>query len=157
MRKASIKKKKSGGVRSISEIGAKKKARVQIATIVKRQKKEVLIRSKKKSSIRASVCANQQHGVSKKKPSVKIIGKGIHKPRTVSKAKNMEILALKQAYGEALEKYGKLLEEQINSNRLKDKALGQFLMGLYLLGLGPDKVLAKCQQMFEPVKTEGEA
>lgn len=145
MKKACITKKTSVKGKTKPMTSEKQKSKRLKASKGKIQKKEALAGTKRNG------------GNPRKKHAARKTERGSHKTKVVHRGKDIELLSLKQAYGETLGKYGKLLEEQINSNRLKDKALGQFLMGLYLLGLGPDKVLAKCQQMFEPVKTEGEA
>ena len=46
------------------------------------------------------------------------------------------------------EQFGKMLEEHTNIKLKANAMLGQILKGLYILGIGPDEIQAKCQQMF---------
>ena len=58
------------------------------------------------------------------------------------------IANLQKRLNDALADYGTLLEA-MNNLRLKiDVMLGQFLKGLYVIGITPDDIVQKCQQMF---------
>ena len=59
-----------------------------------------------------------------------------------------ETAALRKKNNDAAEKIGKLLEENANFRMKADAMLGQILKGLYLMGIDPDVIQRKCQQMF---------
>ena len=68
---------------------------------------------------------------------------------------NREVTALKRKVGRLqkenmhlAEQIGKCLEETTNIRIKADVMLGQILKALYIMGIGPDEILAKCQQMF---------
>ena len=46
------------------------------------------------------------------------------------------------------EQFGKMFEENTNFRFKANAMLGQVLKWLYLIGIGPDVIQAKCQQMF---------
>ena len=64
------------------------------------------------------------------------------------KSLNEETAALRKENTEAAERIGKLLEENMNFRIKADAMLGQILKGLYLMGIDPDVIQRKCQQMF---------
>ena len=59
-----------------------------------------------------------------------------------------ETARLKADNARFMEQYGKMMEENANFRIKANAMLGQILKGLYLLGFGPEDILAKCQQMF---------
>lgn len=46
------------------------------------------------------------------------------------------------------EQYGKMLETSTNLRIKANAMLGQILKGLYLMGITPDDIVVKCNQMF---------
>lgn len=58
------------------------------------------------------------------------------------------IANLQKRLNDALSDYGTLLESMTNLRIKIDVMLGQFLKGLYVIGITPDMIMAKCQQMF---------
>lgn len=78
------------------------------------------------------------------------------KPKAVRSTEiEKELEALKKSTAELheenvrmAEQYGKLLEFSTNMKIKANAMLGQVLKGLYLLGIGPDEIIAKCNQMF---------
>lgn len=63
-------------------------------------------------------------------------------------AANECIANLQKRLNDALSDYGTLLELMTNLRIKIDVMLGQFLKGLYVIGITPDMIMAKCQQMF---------
>lgn len=59
-----------------------------------------------------------------------------------------ETARLKADNAQFMEKFGKMVEENANFRIKANAMLGQILKGLYLIGFGPDDIMAKCQQMF---------
>lgn len=58
------------------------------------------------------------------------------------------IANLQKRLNDALADYGTLLEAMTNLRLKIDVMLGQFLKGLYVIGITPDDIVQKCQQMF---------
>lgn len=58
------------------------------------------------------------------------------------------IKELEEQRDQTLADYGKLLEVVTNIRFKRDAMLGQMLKGLFLIGIGPDELHAKCEQMF---------
>ncbi len=63
-------------------------------------------------------------------------------------AANECIANLQKRLNDALADYGTLLEAMTNLRLKIDVMLGQFLKGLYVIGITPDDIVQKCQQMF---------
>ena len=63
-------------------------------------------------------------------------------------ADNACIANLQKRLNDALADYGTLLELMTNLRLKIDVMLGQFLKGLYVIGITPDDIVQKCQQMF---------
>ncbi len=59
-----------------------------------------------------------------------------------------ETARLQEENAKFAEQYGKMLETSANIKFKANAMLGQVLKGLYLLGIGPDEIVAKCNQMF---------
>ena len=60
-----------------------------------------------------------------------------------------KIAQLDEQVNASADEQGKLIEALTN-NRIKlDAMLGQILKGLYLVGIDPDMIMKKCQQMFQ--------
>lgn len=78
------------------------------------------------------------------------------KPKAIRSAEaEKEIAALKEETEKLraenlrmAEQFGKMLEENANFRLKANAMLGQVLKGLYLIGIAPDDIQAKCQQMF---------
>ena len=86
------------------------------------------------------------------------------KPRKTRATKNksvrspeieQELETLKKRFSELQEgnvrlseQYGKMLETVTNLRIKTNAMLGQILKGLYLIGITPDDIVAKCNQMF---------
>ena len=58
------------------------------------------------------------------------------------------IAELENQKNDALTKYGSMLEATSNMQLKLDAMLGQMLKALFIVGIGPDELMAKCQQMF---------
>ena len=86
-----------------------------------------------------------------KKPTKAVQPKSVKSP-----AKKRETMAdLKKKIAElevqrdkALENYGKMLEVSTNMSLKINVMLGQMLKALFIIGIGPDELHAKCEQMF---------
>ena len=81
----------------------------------------------------------------------------IAKPRAVkSPAKKRETMAdlkkkiaeLEESNSQAIESYGKLKADFYNMQLKHDAMLGLMLRALFVIGIGPDELMAKCSQMF---------
>jgi hypothetical protein len=59
-----------------------------------------------------------------------------------------ETASLQAENARIVEKYGQMLEVSTNIKFKANAMLGQILKALYIMGIGPDDILAKCQQMF---------
>ena len=59
-----------------------------------------------------------------------------------------ETASLQAENARLVEQYGQMLEESTNIKFKANAMLGQILKALYIMGIGPDDILAKCQQMF---------
>lgn len=59
-----------------------------------------------------------------------------------------EIETLEKAYLQTQEDYGKLLEQYTNLRLKLNTMLGQILKALFIVGIGPDELTAKCGEMF---------
>ena len=58
------------------------------------------------------------------------------------------IAELESQLNTALEDHGNLLSATANITKKLDVMLGQMLKALFIVGIGPDELMAKCQQMF---------
>ncbi|MBO6031871.1 MAG: hypothetical protein J6Q22_10560 [Prevotella sp.] len=59
-----------------------------------------------------------------------------------------ETASLQAENARLVEQYGQMLEVSTNIKFKANAMLGQILKALYIMGIGPDDILAKCQQMF---------
>ena len=59
-----------------------------------------------------------------------------------------ETASLQAENARLAEQYGQMLEVSTNIKFKANAMLGQILKALYIMGIGPDDILAKCQQMF---------
>lgn len=59
-----------------------------------------------------------------------------------------ETAILHEENAKLAEQYGKMLETSTNIKFRANAMLGQILKALYIMGIGPDEIQAKCQQMF---------
>lgn len=73
--------------------------------------------------------------------------KTVKKRETTADLKK-RIADLEGQLNKALTDYGNLLSETANITQKIDVMLGQMLKALFIVGIGPDELMAKCQQMF---------
>jgi len=59
-----------------------------------------------------------------------------------------ETAKLREENAKFAEQYGKMLETSTNIKLKANAMLGQILKALYIMGIGPDEIQTKCQQMF---------
>lgn len=59
-----------------------------------------------------------------------------------------KIAELEEQNAKALYNYGKMLEQTANMQLKLNAMLGQMLQALFIVGIGPDELNAKCAQMF---------
>lgn len=59
-----------------------------------------------------------------------------------------EAARLKEENTRLAERYGKMLEQSTNIRLKANAMLGQILKALYIMGIGPEEIQAKSQQMF---------
>lgn len=93
-----------------------------------------------------------------KKPSAKKTTtaktKKVKSPKTPAKKRETiadlkkKIADLEAQRNKVLEDYGKLLAASTNINLKLDAMLGQMLKALFIVGIGPDELHKKCEQMF---------
>lgn len=83
------------------------------------------------------------------KPAKKPAAKKTRNETSELKVLRDEVASLKEANRQVSENFGKLLEEVTNFQIKKNAALGQILKGIYLLGIMPDEIHAKCAAMFK--------
>ena len=62
-----------------------------------------------------------------------------------------EIESLQAQLNETTQKYGELLAQVANMQNQKNLMLSKILLGLYVIGIGPNEIFAMCQKMFQPV------
>ena len=84
-----------------------------------------------------------------KKPN-KVKPKAIRSPEVEKElsALKEETARLREENAKFAEQYGKMLETSTNIRIKANAMLGQILKALYIIGIGPDDIQAKCQQMF---------
>ena len=70
------------------------------------------------------------------------------KKRESAAALKKRIAELEEQIKQAAEEQGKMLELFTNTRIKLNAMLGQMLKALFIVGIGPDELMAKCQQMF---------
>lgn len=104
--------------------------------------------TKTKTENKTEATANKKRTTTKKtatkKPTAKV------KPKTTKKA--VANLTLDAAFEEVSNQYGEMLSALTNTKIKLDVMLGQILKGLYIVGITPDKIIKKCEQMFQAVR-----
>jgi hypothetical protein len=73
--------------------------------------------------------------------------KTVKKRETTADLKK-KIAELENRLNKTLEEHGNLLSATANITQKLDVMLGQMLKALFIVGIGPDELMAKCQQMF---------
>lgn len=73
--------------------------------------------------------------------------KTVKKRETTADLKK-RIVELESQLNKILEDHGNLLSASANITKKLDVMLGQMLKALFIVGIGPDELMAKCQQMF---------
>ena len=84
-----------------------------------------------------------------KKPSKRSSAKKAIKGTEGVAALEKRIAELESQTAKTNEAYGEMLAACTNFAIQKDAMLGQILKALYIIGIGPDQIQAKCQQMFQ--------
>lgn len=74
--------------------------------------------------------------------------KTVKKRETTADLKK-RIAELESQLNKSLEDHGKFLAATANITKKLDVMLGQMLKALFIVGIGPDELMAKCQQMFQ--------
>lgn len=95
----------------------------------------------KKGNIKQSTKA-----IKTKKSSVKSVNATV-KSSYARYSKN-KAEAMQKQLDSALSDYGKMVETVTNLRIKIDVMLGQIIKGLYIVGITPDMIIGKCQQMF---------
>lgn len=88
---------------------------------------------------------------SKAADKVEVVGRAttkVNKRETTASLKK-RIAELEEQVKQSTDEYGKMVETMTNLRIQKDAMLGQVLKGLYLIGIDPDIIMHKCQQMFQ--------
>ena len=70
------------------------------------------------------------------------------KKRESTAALQKRIAELEEQIRQSAEQFGKMVELMTNIRIQQDAMLGQILKGLYFIGIDPDRIMRKCQQMF---------
>lgn len=74
--------------------------------------------------------------------------KAVKKRETTAELRK-RIAELEAQRDAALNDFGHALESNSNMTIKLDAMLGQLLKALFIVGIGPDELMAKCQQMFQ--------
>ena len=74
--------------------------------------------------------------------------KEIAKKRVTTEMLKKRIIELEGQLLSSRTEYGKLLEQYTNMNIKINTMLGQIIKGLFILGIDPDILMQKCNQMF---------
>lgn len=85
------------------------------------------------------------------KKTVKATVKKCQAKRNKAKKPTPKEAALQAQLTEALNKYGELLAQTTNFRLRREKMLGQILVGLYAMGIGPNEIMEMCKKVFRPV------
>ena len=122
--------------------------KVEKKTISNKVSKQVKVLSQKKTETRKPL---RRKKVNEKSSNSKKTTKSSLTKLQKERIENIQrrVVALENSSHELATKYGKSIEELTNIRYKIDLMLGEILKGLYIIGISPDDIVRKLNQMFE--------